>query len=286
MRRGESRTFVIRPGDAATLGRSSHCTVPLRDPKVSRRHCQLSFAQGHVVAVDFDSRHGILHLGQRKAILALQPGDGIHVGETFVRFAAVDEVDEATVAGWFAPGGIYAAPPADPFAGEVEDDAEGEGGDRLDGDAGPVAAAAAAPTSRAEDPPATPSERVAAWPPAPPAGAPSDPPPAAAPPLRAAEPPRQQAAPTIAPAAPASPAWRTDDADADDYPEVARPGEPLRLRPESRRRPASAPKAFTARLAAEAIIFSIHMVLCIALLLALRAVFGFDLYRAAGFAGG
>lgn len=105
--RGSATDFLIRPDEAVTLGRSSGCTVPLRDPKVSRRHCQLSFAQGRVVAVDLGSSHGLQHRGERAQLVALGVGDGFHLGETFVRFAAVERVDDAAAAALFAPGGPH-----------------------------------------------------------------------------------------------------------------------------------------------------------------------------------
>lgn len=119
--RGSATDFLIRPDEAVTLGRSSGCTVPLRDPKVSRRHCQLSFAQGRVVAVDLASSHGLLHRGERSQLVALAIGDGFHLGETFVRFAAVERVDDAAAAALFAPGGAHerrAAAADDPDDGE------------------------------------------------------------------------------------------------------------------------------------------------------------------------
>ncbi|MFY9344988.1 MAG: FHA domain-containing protein [Planctomycetota bacterium] len=253
--RGEARTFVLRPGHATTLGRSSSCTVPLRDRKVSRVHCQLTFDQGHVVAVDLDSRHGLLHLGERKPMLALRPGDGFHLGETFVRFVAVDQVDDATVAAWFAPGGLYAPRPADGAEPDDEDAANDD-----DEPARPVTAPPAPPAAAAATAANTPvADDFVTWQPR------------VAQPAPAAPAPR---APAAAPARPAEPA-------PGDYPDVE--AEILRPEPLSRPRQPSAAKAFAARLTGEAIVFSIHMALCLALLLTLRAAAGFDIYRIFGF---
>ncbi len=252
--RGDARTFVLRPGHATTLGRSSRCTVPLRDRKVSRVHCQLTFDQGHVVAADLDSRHGLQHLGQRKTILAMKVDDGFHIGETFVRFVAIDEVDDATVAAWFAPGGKYAPRPTVDAEAEAEaDDAADEGEE---------------PEPRADVPAevvAEPSHRAQPDVPVGDAGfAPADPAPAAA--------------SAAGPVSTSPPGFALDD-----YPDLGQ--EVPRPQALARRRPPSAGKALGARLAAESIVFSIHMVLCVVALLVLRAAFGFDIYRAFGFAG-
>jgi hypothetical protein len=234
--------------------------VPLRDRKVSRVHCQLTFDQGHVVAIDLDSRHGLLHVGERKPILALRPGAGFHLGETFVRFVAIDQVDDATVAAWFAPGGLHAPRPVDDAEADAEDAAN-------DGEEPSV------PTA----PTAAPAAAAAA------AGALADAwddvvvrQPGGVQPSAASPPPHAPAAaPVAATARPAEPA-------PGDYPDVE--SEVLRPEPLARRRCASPAKAFAARLTGEAIVFSIHMALCLALLLGLRAAVGFDLYRVFGFA--
>ena len=121
--RGVVTEFVIRPDEAVTLGRSKRCTVPLRDRKVSRRHCQVSFARQQVVAVDLASSHGIQHLGARQQMVVLAPGDGFHLGDTFVRFLAVESVDDAVAAEWFGPGGRHERPA--PAAAD-DDDGDGE----------------------------------------------------------------------------------------------------------------------------------------------------------------
>ena len=39
-------------------------------------------------------------------MVALAVGDGFHLGETFVRFVAVDRLDDAAAAALFAPGSL------------------------------------------------------------------------------------------------------------------------------------------------------------------------------------
>lgn len=241
--RGDERSIALRPDEGVTLGRSSGCDVPLRDTKVSRRHCQLSFAQGQVVVVDLGSSHGIQHRGMRKPLVALAVGDGFHLGDTFVRFHEVLDVDDATVAAWFGPGGRH--------------ERRAAGADADDGDADEPEAAAAAPA----DLPAPPT------------------------PVRDLRP-----APVFADEAPAAPSPARSGWDAYVPPGPARAptllGEPVRRVDEARPRAAApASTAFTARLAAESIVFGMHMALCLALLVGLKLAVGFDLYRALGLDG-
>jgi len=241
--RGEAREIAIRTDEAVTMGRSSGCDVPLRDAKVSRRHCQLSFAQGQVVVVDLGSSHGIQHRGVRKPLVALAVGDGFHLGDTFVRFAEAVAADEATLAAWFGPGGRHerrAATGADDDGDDAADPAP----------APPVAGPSptGAPFAEARPMPVFADE-----------------------------------APSASAAAPARSGW-------DAYvPEPARApvmlGEPVRRADDARPRAAApASTAFAARLAAEAVVFGMHMALCIALLVGLKLAVGFDLYAALGLA--
>lgn len=239
--RGVVTEFLIRPDEAVTLGRSRSCTVPLRDRKVSRRHCQLSFARHQVVVVDLDSSHGILHLGVRQQMFALAPGDGVHLGDTFVRFVAVDAVDDAVVAEWFGPGGRH-----ERLAPSLAEDDDGDDIGAAD-DAVPAEAAAI------------------------------DLAPAAAAPV--------SAAPTSAPPASSGSGWGAFVAGPSAPPaDVVLLTDPIRRGAPPGPRPASASKTFTARLAAEAIVSAMHMVLCIAILALAKLAFGFDVYRLFGIA--
>ncbi|MBM3974793.1 MAG: FHA domain-containing protein [Planctomycetes bacterium] len=235
--RGEARAFAIRTDEAVTMGRSSGCDVPLRDGKVSRRHCQLSFAQGHVVVVDLGSSHGIQHRGMSKPLVALAVGDGFHLGDTFVRFADAVDADDATLAAWFGPGG----PHERRAAIDADDDVAGAG----DFDEAPAAGAPVAADAR----PA---------------------------PVFADE------AAVSPPATPARTGWDVF------VPEPARA--PMMLGAPVRRAAGSPPRegavsagtTLSARLAAEAVVFSIHMALCVALLVGLKLAVGFDLYALFG----
>ncbi|MBL8726951.1 MAG: FHA domain-containing protein [Planctomycetes bacterium] len=111
---GETMRFEVRAGQPATLGRSSQCSVRLRDPKVSRVHCQLTFAAGRLRVSDLDSSQGLVHRGQPSKAFELDVGDGFHLGATFVRFEArgADPTLAATPPG-DAPARPLAAPGPD-----------------------------------------------------------------------------------------------------------------------------------------------------------------------------
>jgi hypothetical protein len=83
---GRRLPFEVRPGEVATLGRSSECTVPIDDTKVSRRHCLVRLAGQQLLVEDLDSGNGVKYRGLRVAQAELRPGDGFHIGYTFVQF--------------------------------------------------------------------------------------------------------------------------------------------------------------------------------------------------------
>jgi predicted component of type VI protein secretion system len=262
--RGTVVDFLVRPDEAVTLGRSSRCTVTVRDPKVSRRHCQLSYAQGRIVAVDLASSHGLLHRGLRQPMVALDVGDGFHLGETFIRFVAVDQVDDAVAAAIFAPGGAHER--RQPEAAAEDDDGDDLDGGRADDAAAPAAAAAVAVATAS--PPTFADEALR-----PGAGSPSG-----------FLPPRPAPQPLPLGDAPAAGAggWAA-------MAPSPGAGDVLRLPPSARRAggpaaPAapSAAKSLAARLAAEAILSAMHVGLCLVVLLLLKQAIGFDLYAAFG----
>ncbi len=96
--RGKTIRFEVQSGQPMTIGRSSRCSVRLRDAKVSRQHCQVSFVDGKLIVTDLGSTQGVQFRGQRCAQFELEVGDGFHVGETYVRrmtHAAADPVAPA-----------------------------------------------------------------------------------------------------------------------------------------------------------------------------------------------
>ena len=91
--RGKVNTFTVRPDQPATLGRGEGCTIRVDDPKVSRSHCQLAYEGGRLVVTDLGSSHGLVHRGQKCASFSIEVGDGFHVGETFIRFDAIEAAE-------------------------------------------------------------------------------------------------------------------------------------------------------------------------------------------------
>ncbi|MBL9075954.1 MAG: FHA domain-containing protein [Planctomycetes bacterium] len=84
---GTTGRFELATGQTATLGRSSRCTVRVRDRSVSRVHCQVQLVGGRVVVADLGSTQGVLHRGTVCERLELDVGDGFQIGQTYVQFA-------------------------------------------------------------------------------------------------------------------------------------------------------------------------------------------------------
>ncbi len=104
------------PRDAmCSLGRSSSCTLQVKDPRISRQHCLLYF-DGEVLAVtDMGSANELQHIGERKSSLRLMSGDSFHAGNTYFRFEAIERTpgDASSVA---EPAAPPAESPAEPAA--------------------------------------------------------------------------------------------------------------------------------------------------------------------------
>ena len=66
----------------AIVGRDADCDICLRDPWVSRLHCEFSEISGQLVVLDLESRHGIFVNGHRVRFAHLLPGDSLLVGRT------------------------------------------------------------------------------------------------------------------------------------------------------------------------------------------------------------
>jgi serine phosphatase RsbU (regulator of sigma subunit)/pSer/pThr/pTyr-binding forkhead associated (FHA) protein len=74
-----------------TLGRSSDCTIPIRDRFLSRRHAEILFTSGEWVVRDCGSVNGTLLNGARlSAPTPLRRGDRIGLGDSEVVFNAQD----------------------------------------------------------------------------------------------------------------------------------------------------------------------------------------------------
>ncbi|MBI2901488.1 MAG: FHA domain-containing protein [Planctomycetes bacterium] len=78
-------TVELREGPNV-IGRSSKCQVPVGDANISREHCEVVLANGVVTLVDRGSMNGTLLNGGRVWERRLEPGDRIHIGQTYIWF--------------------------------------------------------------------------------------------------------------------------------------------------------------------------------------------------------
>lgn len=127
--RGDVVAFLVRSTTPLTMGRSSRCGIRLRDPKVSREHCCLTYFGGDLLVNDLDSAHGLLFRGERQPTFRLKVGDGFHLGRTFVRFESLDEVDESKLEPAPAPDVSRNSTPDDAASGPGSGDADDDGAD-------------------------------------------------------------------------------------------------------------------------------------------------------------
>ncbi len=76
------------------VGRLAECDVYLPDdPRVSRRHARLDWDGSGWVVVDAGSSNGLYVNGKRVEERRLKPGDVLELGETRLRYTAIDAVD-------------------------------------------------------------------------------------------------------------------------------------------------------------------------------------------------
>jgi hypothetical protein len=79
----------VRLGEHPTvLGRNSDCTVPLADPRASRRHAEIRATADGFLVVDLGSMNGTLVNGVPVKEHVLHDGDDIAIGATVMRFEA------------------------------------------------------------------------------------------------------------------------------------------------------------------------------------------------------
>ncbi len=92
---GQEYSVDLREG-ANVIGRSSKCTIPLRDTNTSREHCEIQFAKGVATVLDKGSMNGTLVNGKKVAEHKLIPGDKIVIGQTAIFFESKPAGAEAT----------------------------------------------------------------------------------------------------------------------------------------------------------------------------------------------
>jgi hypothetical protein len=64
------------------IGRGSDCYIQLKDPKVSRKHAQITVKAGQLTIEDLDSTQGVLINGERVDECQLKDGDRVQLGDT------------------------------------------------------------------------------------------------------------------------------------------------------------------------------------------------------------
>ena len=74
--------FELREEEESILGRDESCPLSLEDPKVSRRHCLVSWRDGAWWLEDLGSSNGTWLNGERVRDGMLAPGDVLKVGDT------------------------------------------------------------------------------------------------------------------------------------------------------------------------------------------------------------
>ncbi len=85
---GEPTDIPLPEGRPFTIGRSKSCSCSVRDPKMSRVHCELSVSGGIAILADLGSMNGTHVNGKRIASVGLKDGDLIQVGYTQFRYNA------------------------------------------------------------------------------------------------------------------------------------------------------------------------------------------------------
>jgi pSer/pThr/pTyr-binding forkhead associated (FHA) protein len=74
---------TLRRRDCVVIGRGTECDVVIKDPKASRRHCQLTRKGQGFLLEDLGSKNGTYVNGERiKEAVILKPNETFKIGET------------------------------------------------------------------------------------------------------------------------------------------------------------------------------------------------------------
>jgi len=128
------------------IGRAGKCDISIRDPLLSRQHCQIDFDGSHWVLTDLQSRNGTWIADQRVQSRLLGNGDQIRIGIMGILFSE-GELDEPRPRRWSRKR----RRPAEPSRSRGTPAAVPHRAARSVGDA---AALSPAPRPRPADPPA------------------------------------------------------------------------------------------------------------------------------------
>src|ERR1700730_5754157 len=78
----KGRSFALTDGQTIVIGRGEKTETKLKDPQVSRVHCQVQVHDGRALLVDAGSTAGTLINGKRVKEQDVRAGDVIHIGGT------------------------------------------------------------------------------------------------------------------------------------------------------------------------------------------------------------
>jgi serine/threonine protein kinase len=92
----QGKTFTLTEGKSLVIGRGQSTETRLRDPYVSKTHCQVEFDGGKLILKDAGSVSGTLVNGEKVTVRELKPGDVIRIGETQLRFQFEDIAEQST----------------------------------------------------------------------------------------------------------------------------------------------------------------------------------------------
>ncbi|MFN3484775.1 MAG: FHA domain-containing protein [Planctomycetota bacterium] len=87
------------------IGRASQCDIALKDPSLSRQHCEIQVQGSVATLIDRGSMNGTLVNGRRASTHRLLPGDKIQIGQAVLWYERKNVAAEA------APSPAPAAPP-------------------------------------------------------------------------------------------------------------------------------------------------------------------------------
>jgi serine/threonine-protein kinase len=94
----KGRSFPFTEGEILVIGRGRTATARLKDPCVSRIHCQLRADGDNVILADCNSTAGTFLNKERIEQQLLQPGDVIRIGDTEITFDLEASADMAEAA--------------------------------------------------------------------------------------------------------------------------------------------------------------------------------------------
>ncbi|MCA8920316.1 MAG: protein kinase [Planctomycetes bacterium] len=84
--RSKGRSLRLKPNGDVTVGREESNALTLSDAQASRKHFRVLSRLGEYTLSDLGSSNGTVVNGQRVTSHVLQPGDKIHVGDTWIFF--------------------------------------------------------------------------------------------------------------------------------------------------------------------------------------------------------